>query len=368
MDQLRASLHCLGAAGKVFGGEADRPRSAPGCRAFPIDLTEFMRQFLEYDPVIGYRYIPGLKARIPHESGGYLIRTNEAGFRSQTEFTPGRTQGKRRILLFGDSYTAGDGVSNEKRYSDLLERRIPNLEVYNYALPGTGTDQQYLTCRTYAAGVEHDVIMIVVMVENIRRIVARYRYYQNEKGELVCYAKPYFELLGGELVLRHVPPPKQPIQHDQIPPEDRRAVDRTGRFPRIREFLIRAKLERLAHTLVRFTPYPEYNSARHPAWQLMEAILLKWTREQSRPVLLVPLPMYYFIEELSGANYQKRFLEVSVKSKSAYCDPLPGLTRFSREERRGFRFARDVHPSPAGHAAIAQVLEPAVRAVLDEVR
>ena len=39
------------------------------------------RQLLKYDPIIGYRFIPNLKARVPHEGGGYLIRTNEYGFR-----------------------------------------------------------------------------------------------------------------------------------------------------------------------------------------------------------------------------------------------------------------------------------------------
>lgn len=327
-----------------------------------------MRQVFEYDSEIGYRYIPGLKARIPHESGGYLIRANKMGFRSQREFTPEKTPGKCRILLFGDSHTAADGVSNEKRYSDLIENRIPGLEIYNYGLPGTGTDQQYLTCRKYASGIEHDAIMIVVMVENIRRIVARYRYYQDELGESVCYAKPYFELSCGELILRHVPPNKEPVPEAQIPREDRRAVGRTGRFPRIRQFLIKTKLEKLAHTLTCFTPYPECNSPQHPAWQLMEAILLKWIREQTKPVLLVPLPLYYFIEELSPANYHERFSEFAMKTGSAYFDPLPALKRYSQEERRGFRFAQDVHPSPAGHIAIAQALEPAVRAVLEGAR
>lgn len=29
-----------------------------------------MRQFYEYHPEVGYRFIPNLRARIPHEGGG----------------------------------------------------------------------------------------------------------------------------------------------------------------------------------------------------------------------------------------------------------------------------------------------------------
>ena len=75
----------------------------------------YIRQIFEYDPDIGYRYIPGLRARIPHESGGYLIRANEMGFRSTREYVAEKPPGVRRVLLFGDSYTAADGVPNERR-------------------------------------------------------------------------------------------------------------------------------------------------------------------------------------------------------------------------------------------------------------
>ena len=98
-----------------------------------------MRRVFQYDPVIGYRFIPGLKARIPHERGGYLVRVNNAGFRCNHDFRASRTPGYRRVLLFGDSLTAGDGVSNEDRFGDLLEDVIERLEVYNFGLPGTGT-------------------------------------------------------------------------------------------------------------------------------------------------------------------------------------------------------------------------------------
>ena len=101
-----------------------------------------MRQLYEYHPVIGYRFIPQLKARIPHEGGGYLLQANEAGFRSNRPFIAARTPGMRRILFFGDSFTAGDAVSNQQRYTDLLEARLARTEAYNFGLSSTGTDQQ----------------------------------------------------------------------------------------------------------------------------------------------------------------------------------------------------------------------------------
>ena len=45
------------------------------------------RNLFEYHPVLGYRFIPGLIARVSHEAGGYLVRCNQAGFRCDHEVT-----------------------------------------------------------------------------------------------------------------------------------------------------------------------------------------------------------------------------------------------------------------------------------------
>ncbi len=44
------------------------------------------RQLFQYDPTIGYHFVPNLKARVEHEAGGYLLRTNRDGFRCRHPF------------------------------------------------------------------------------------------------------------------------------------------------------------------------------------------------------------------------------------------------------------------------------------------
>jgi carbamoyltransferase len=60
-----------------------------------------------YHPRIGYTEMPSIRRRVQSESGGYLVRTNAAGFRSDCEFVKERSPGKARAILFGDSQTAG---------------------------------------------------------------------------------------------------------------------------------------------------------------------------------------------------------------------------------------------------------------------
>jgi carbamoyltransferase len=120
---------------------------------------------MRYQPSIGYTYMPNTKVRVPWGKGGYLVRTNAAGFRSDHEFVHDRTPGAFRALVFGDSQTAGEGVANAQRFTDLVERALPGIELYNYAVSGTGPDQQFLIYQEYA-GVEHDLMVIALYVES----------------------------------------------------------------------------------------------------------------------------------------------------------------------------------------------------------
>lgn len=140
-----------------------------------------------------------------------------------------RTPGLRRVLLFGDSFTPGDGVSDGLRYAELLETLLPDVEAYNYGLPGSGTDQQYLAWREHARDVEHDLVVCAVLVENIRRVTARYRLTRNF-GELEVLPKPYFELdPAGGLRLGHVPVPKRPVPADGPGAPPPAQIDHGGR-------------------------------------------------------------------------------------------------------------------------------------------
>jgi lysophospholipase L1-like esterase len=323
------------------------------------------RQIYEYHPQIGFRFIPNLKARIPHEAGGFLIRTNQLGFRSDRDFHPLRNGSKRRMLLFGDSFTAGDGVSNSRRYSDRLEELVPELEVYNFGLPGSGTDQQLLAYQSFALEIEHDLLMIAVLVENIRRVVARYRYVTGESGETLCRPKPYFELEDGNLRLRNVPVPRQSLPEEEVAEEERSTIDRGGRIPALRKLARKAGVHDIAQRLSRYQPLPEYKDPQGHDWTLLRTILMHWIQSHPGPVLVVPLPLWQYVEEASDpAHYQKRFRELANDAGCHLYDPLPDLLRHPKEARRRFRYGQDIHLTEEGHAALAAGLAPVVERLL----
>jgi carbamoyltransferase len=324
-----------------------------------------MRQVYEYHPVVGYRFIPNLKARIPHEGGGYLLQANSSGFRSNRPFQAAATPGLRRVLVFGDSFTAGDAVANQQRYSDVLETMLPATEVYNFGLSSTGTDQHYLAWREFAQGIEHDAVVIAVFVENVRRVVARFRPHRDAEGRERLYAKPYFTLEAGKLQLHQVPPAAEGVEMDQLTPDQQAAVDTGGRFARLRGLVSAIGAREAVQRITRYQPLPAYDSARHPDWLLMRAILGQWIAAITRPVVLMPLPLPQHLDQVCDAGaYQARFRELAADLRCTLHDPLPHLLAYPKDERRAFRWETDIHYTPAGHRALALSLAPVLARLL----
>jgi carbamoyltransferase len=327
------------------------------------------RQLYQYHPVIGYHFIPNLKVRLEHEGGGYLVRVNSAGFRSEHEFEEQKARDKFRILLFGDSFTAGEAVSNKHRYGDLLETLIPGVEVYNFALPGTGTDQHYLSFREFARAYEHDLVVIGVQVENIRRVAARHRLSQTAEGEFTLLAKPYFEMAAdGTLTLRNVPVPRAPIKPEDLPEAERAFVDQGGRMLWLRQLIgkMGGRVKEIAQQVSHYQPLPEYEHAQGREWLLMKAILRQWTGEITKPVIIMPIPLYHYIEETASADgFRARFAELKEWPGVTVHDVMPDYYPIPLAERRGFRFEKDIHPTPSHHRFLAGSLAKVVRQKLD---
>lgn len=334
------------------------------------------RNLFEYHPITGYRFISGIKARVRHEGGGYFVHCNRLGFRCGHEVTKAKPKNTFRILLFGDSYTAGEGVSNRFRFGDLIERRNPSVQVLNFGLPGSGTDQQYLTFRHFALDLEYDLMLICPLVENIQRNMDSHRLTHSAfDGTLLLRPKPYFLLDNGELVLHHSPVPKaslspngpdgtggqQVVEGSSVRHLMRRFTQKIDHVaPGFRSLTQRLRRIRLPH---------EYNDARHPAWLLMEAILGQWVRASHGPILICPIPTFGHIEGgiLSDA-YRRRFAELGRNHKVDIVDVLPHFLMKNRDVRLRCRFPNDDHPTPLGHAVIADALLPHVQKYVDSAR
>jgi lysophospholipase L1-like esterase len=329
------------------------------------DIPPLHRQLMQHDDILGYKFAPGLKVRIPHEGGGYLVKTNKEGFRCDNEVTANKTKA-RRVLVFGDSYTAGDGVSNGKRYSDVIEQTLDDTEVLNFGLSGSGTDQQYLIFKKYAEKIEYDAVIISVLVENIERNVAKYREWTDRSGESLYVSKPWFELFSsGDLSLKGVPVPV-PYKKgsEQLP--DQGGVDVLSKARKMVNKL-GPGFKDTVQKITRFQPLPDYDSADSYGWRLMQAILTKWISEVNVPVMIAVIPVYQYVEKTASySDVRKRFDEFANATRAPVHHVVDDLWSHAADVRRSFRFQSDVHLTPLAHKTIGESMARYLAPLLGE--
>jgi hypothetical protein len=353
-------------------------------------MVTWLRQTTTYHPWIGWWFVPNLKALTPamyhsHASPGwqwwfipkplksyatdYFVVTNSIGMRSDREYLAHQSDSRHRIILLGDSYTAGSFVKNGDRFSDLLEQSNPNLDVMNFGLPGSGTDQQLLVYESIARGFEADAYIFAPCTTNIMRNMSGLFLFTPRGTENARYrAKPYFTIEEGELTLHN-----QPVPKTLLTPEE--AFERLGtsgvlgifnmgvsplRYM-IKDFLPKwmqgnSLVGRISHSLG--PPFKVYESEKSRPWQVMRAIIERFVKQvNGKPVFIVPLPTDYHYMTDIHPRYMERFFEIEKAYDNCYViDLLPWFKRMPLDERRECGFFNDIHYSPLGHRVVANAL------------
>ena len=301
--------------------------------------TRWRRQCFEYHPVFGWWHIPNMDARLMLGQTYHRFQTNSTGMRDSREFTREIPAGKTRIIALGDSYTAGDGVSNDRRATSLIEARHPDLEILNFGLNGSGTDQQLLIFETLAKSYETDAYIWFFCVENIARnkytCFPSFNWHENRE---VLRPKPFFELTEDGLKLSNVP----------VPTEMRTAETRGDwayTFPYLPE-----------HPS---DPYAIYSKPDSSHWLLMKAIISRFLAQVApKPVFLVPLPMYQHYLGEAPATYLERFKELRDPDTRVHVlDVLPAFMSEHPSNRQNFRFPDDPHYMDFAHQRLASSLD-----------
>lgn len=313
------------------------------------------KPYVEPDPVVGYRYIPGTRMRLPRPGGGnYEFVVNRAGIRSDREFTNEKPPNTTRIIVLGDSMAAGQFVSNEQRFSELLQRRLPGIEVINLALEGSGTDQQVLLYEHVGLQYEHDLVVLLPFLQNIRRNLAGAREaIDPTTGKIVLRPKPRFELSDGQLVFHPPLSGDMRPQDSDTPPS--RATLIKGTISRMPGADL---LKRVGYALVPWEPFPEYRDPTSRGWLLMAAIVgrLK-VLAGARPVVVAPVFYSNYLRYRMARNYWDRFSALATTPGVHAVDLLPHFKRVGNDSVRCFQDPFDMHFSADGHIVLAEALE-----------
>jgi lysophospholipase L1-like esterase len=115
----------------------------------PSEPTGERRWYLntvQYHPILGWSGYPNFV----ETNDGIYFQTNSLGYRDREPVNEASGQ-KLRVLFLGDSFTWGDEVSSEDRFTSLLEAscglhcdRLPPIQAINKGIIGYGTAQSFL--------------------------------------------------------------------------------------------------------------------------------------------------------------------------------------------------------------------------------
>jgi hypothetical protein len=351
------------------GQAADLPSTTSGSAAWKLTNPLDRKPYIRHHPIIGYEYAPDTRLTLPRPGGGtYSLAVNSAGVRASREYSLDKPPGTFRILAFGDSFAGGQFLSNEHRFSEVLERRVTNLEVINFGLEGTGTDQQLLMYEHLGRRYEHDLVLLLPFLQNIRRNLVEARpSLDPQTGRQVLLPKPRFELVGGRLELRNVPVPQERKPFDERDAGTLRGTDAdVSRSRRLKDALDKLwamrQAKKVVYPLVRFNPFPEYKDPLSREWLLMAAIIRRLKElAGGRPLVIVPLFYVSYVRYRMGRAYWHRFQSLADGSGTYAIDVLPHFRKLGAEAVRCFQEPHDSHMSADGHLMLADVLEREMR-------
>ena len=172
-----------------------------------LDLEEWSTVI--YDETLGWTYRPNSL----RQNGDFTI--NGAGIRARREFSLQPPPDHLRIALFGDSFTAGDDVSDDEvwgaRLALLLRAAGIRAEVMNFGVGAYGMDQAFLRWRHQGKAYAPDIVIFGLQPDNLKRNLNIFRQLMNINGP--PFSKPRYVLADGELALLNSPamPPDQLI-------------------------------------------------------------------------------------------------------------------------------------------------------------
>ncbi len=151
------------------------------------EVANPLYSFHDSHPRLGWRGKPDIRLRFRRPQFDALIVHDGDGFRAPDAPPPAHP--RRRVLVLGDSFTWGWGVSQGAVYTDHLQRRLADTAVINRGVNGFGTAQQLLLLEDELARAEADLVLLQFFFNDLHDNVSP------KRGR-----RPLFTLDGARLV------------------------------------------------------------------------------------------------------------------------------------------------------------------------
>lgn len=338
---------------------------------------------LQSDPVVHHTPTPDTYSRIRTVDFDSVHRSNNLGLRGR-DLSPQKPPGTYRVVMLGDSFTAGKGVADDETFSHLLEETLdrgegPRVEVLNAGVDSYAPLASYVQLREKLLPLEPDLVVLNfdmsdLLQETSYRLLARY----SADGEILA--------LPGK--------PEEQAEEGRGPGLLRRWIDRRHYVtrwvlarlepppewsPPTLDATVRRKNKKiLVHTL----DWDTHNRDKEFA-QVFDSIrrIRDLCADHGIDFLLTTYPWGHQVHEREWREGRKAFVPEGAKPSDRsilrlrdfaaaeridFVDTLPDFRAYRGE--RPLYFDNDMHWTPQGHRVMADALETHLRRYLERPR
>lgn len=129
-------------------------------------------QFSNSDETIGYRYTPGAKWRFFHPEYKVQYEINRDGYRDRKQHPIPKPQATTRVLLIGDSFTFGQGVSYDEIWPVIVEQQLKkaghdNIDLVKAGIQGLDTRSEFFLIPQLLEKYDCDVVVIGFLINDL---------------------------------------------------------------------------------------------------------------------------------------------------------------------------------------------------------
>ena len=298
--------------------------------------------FHHSDPYLGWAGKPNVRMRYRRPEFNTLVELDAGGWRRPLPSPP---DAARRILVLGDSFTWGWGVSQGELFTDRLQARLPTVALVNRGLFGFGTAQEYLLLQRELAAAHYDAVVLMFFVNDVADNI------DGKDGH-----RPYFDLVDGRLQPRNQPA----LPYTSAPPSFLRRNSRAYELLTMELSLMRPRLRGVAgdERTYRESSVTDFHDL--PGYAVTVRLLAEMaglTRQHGAQFFLVYIPDRSEFEAASPYPYvhavHAMVDDVARQERIPLVDLSPA---FRRQAKAGLIFPVDAHWTPAGHQVAADVL------------
>ncbi len=290
------------------------------------DVNQYARTLP--DPIVHHRLWPGTTTWLRSEDFRASLHVNRYGLRGREPEMPKRRDAYR-IVMLGDSFTMGEGVSDDQTFSALLERSLSSrlsarIEILNAGVDSYAPILSYLDLRENLLRLEPDAVLLNLDMSDL----LQEQYYrslavrgpesmeaavQRRNGDLLAYT------LNGD------------------------DVDRSGEWRDLFDSIVRIRqLCERRGILFFLTVYPWGHQVNGREW--------------------VPGRTYWMSNDATASDRVfEKIRQECVENRITLIDTVPAFRNYHGDRLLYFR--HDMHWTPEGHrvmseALLEQILEP----------